>query len=127
MLFMTLALMGIASGNVRAAVDVFNNSDKTGVCSGDPATKPDFCKDTTVNENPITGPNGIMTKIIQVLAILVGITAVIMLIISGIRLSASGGDPQAVKAARTGVIYSLVGIAVAVAAQAIVTFVIGKA
>ena len=125
-----VAFLGVSAGTAQAAVDVLNNtSNGTGVgpCNNPNATStPAFCNDTATSD-PILGPNGIMTKVIQILAILVGITAVIMLIISGIRLSASGGDPQAVKAARTGVIYSLVGVAVAVAAQAIVTFVIGKA
>lgn len=123
-LLLTVSLLVLSSASVQA-VDVLSNNQ--GPCSGASGSGqlPSFCSDQTTTD-PLLGANGILTKVIQVIALLVGVIAVIMLIVSGIRLAASGGNDQSVKTARSGVIYALIGVAVAVAAQAIVTFVIGK-
>lgn len=57
---------------------------------------------------------------------LIGAIAVLFVAISGLRYILSGGDPQKTAKAKDGIIYSLVGVAVALTAEAIVTFVIGR-
>jgi hypothetical protein len=49
-----------------------------------------------------------------------------MITISGLRYVLSAGDPQKITQARNSIIYSLVGLAVAIAAEAIVHLVLGK-
>lgn len=53
-----------------------------------------------------------------------GGVAVIMVIVGGIRMAASHGDPSQIKAGRETILYSVVGIIVAVASYVIVNFVI---
>jgi hypothetical protein len=54
----------------------------------------------------------------------IGAMAVLMVAISGLRYILSDGDPQKISRAKNSIIYSLVGVAVAIAAEAIVHFVI---
>lgn len=70
------------------------------------------------------GASGIFRTITNVLLFLIGAVAVIMLIIGGIRYTISGGDSTAVTAAKNTILYSIVGIIVALLAYAIVNFVL---
>lgn len=78
------------------------------------------------NNNPIYGKEGIVTKLVSLLGFVVGVLAVIVLIVSGIRFAINGSNPQEVTKARNGVIYAVVGIFVAVLAQGIVQFILIK-
>ncbi|HEX9595112.1 MAG TPA: hypothetical protein VF996_03230 [Candidatus Saccharimonadales bacterium] len=60
---------------------------------------------------------------INVLLYIVGVAAVVMLIVGGIRYIVSSGDQQAVAGAKNTIIYSIVGIIIAVLAYAAVNFV----
>ena len=62
--------------------------------------------------------------VINVILGFVGVIAVIILIISGISFITSQGDPGKVSKARSAIIYSIVGIIVALLAFAIVNFVL---
>ena len=65
----------------------------------------------------------IINNVINVLLYIVGVAAVVMLIVGGIRYIVSSGDQQAVAGAKNTIIYSIVGIIVAVLAYAAVNFV----
>ncbi|HSW79695.1 MAG TPA: hypothetical protein VLG47_02860 [Candidatus Saccharimonadales bacterium] len=56
----------------------------------------------------------------------IGVVSVIMVAIGGFQFIMSQGDPQAAGRARMTIIYSVIGLAVAISAEAIVAFVIGK-
>ena len=68
----------------------------------------------------------IITDVINVLSVLVGAVAVIMIIISGIRMVTSSGNPDAVSGARSNLFAALIGIAIVVLAQTIVIFVLNN-
>jgi hypothetical protein len=70
--------------------------------------------------------SGLFKTIVQILSILAGVAAVIMIIVSGFRYITSGGDPQKVAGAKNALIYALVGLIIAALAQVIVHFVLGK-
>ena len=74
-----------------------------------------------------TGATGIFKLVVNVLSILAGALAVIMVIISGFKYITSAGDPNKVASAKNTLVYALVGIAVAALAQTLVHFVINKA
>jgi hypothetical protein len=113
----------VSSKTFAAPVDVL-----TGPCQGTAASASSSCQDdsTTATSNPIYGPNGILTEAIQILAWVVGIVSIVMILISGLRMITSGGDSNAVNSARSAILYSLIGVAIAVSAQIIVVFVLGK-
>ncbi|HSW37453.1 MAG TPA: pilin [Candidatus Saccharimonadales bacterium] len=57
---------------------------------------------------------------------IMGGLALLMITISGLRYIFSAGDPRKTAQAKNGIIYSLVGLLVAIAAEAIVAFVLGN-
>jgi hypothetical protein len=62
--------------------------------------------------------------IINTLLYILGIIAVIMIVIGGIKYTASNGDASRVKSAKDTIMYSVVGLVVAIFAFAIVNFVV---
>lgn len=63
----------------------------------------------------------------DVLAIVFGIVgalAFLMIVISGLRYIISAGDPQQISKAKNGIIYALIGLCIALIAEAIVAFVV---
>ena len=63
-------------------------------------------------------------KITNTILYIVGIVAVIMLIVGGIKYVISGGDSKKVTDAKNTVLYAIIGLVVAFLAFAIVNFVI---
>lgn len=66
----------------------------------------------------------IIQTVINAILFVVGIVAVIMIIIGGFRYVASGGDSSAAAAAKNTILYAVIGLVVAIAAFAIVNFVL---
>ena len=77
------------------------------------------------SSNPEQKINDTLTAVVGVLAFIVGVMAVIVIIIQGLRLIASGGDSNTANSARNGIIYALVGLAVALLANPLVEYFIG--
>jgi TRAP-type C4-dicarboxylate transport system permease small subunit len=80
----------------------------------------------SVSDGATTDLTVIITNVINILLFLVGTTAVIMLIIGGFRYVTSNGDSSAITSAKNTILYSIVGIIVALAAFAIVNFVLSQ-
>lgn len=70
------------------------------------------------------GETGAFRQITNTILYIVGVVAVIMLIIGGIRYVISGGDAKKVTDAKNTVLYAIIGLVIAVFAYAIVNFVI---
>lgn len=108
-----LVLVGSSS-----AVDVFP------VCGSGAAQNSSTCKDIGAGTaNPVIT---VLRTVINIISFIIGISAIIVIIISGLRMIVSGGDPNNIKLAREAIIYALVGVMVALVAQAIVVFVLNK-
>ena len=90
----------------------------------------DECKDADARKATYDSASTKLEKaikaIINLLSIIAGIIAVIMLIVNGLRFITAAGDSNAITSARNGVIYALVGLTIAVLAQVIVRFVLTR-
>lgn len=80
--------------------------------------------------NSIGGSNAqslpvLIKNILNILFFIIGIAAVIVLIIGGLRYVFSSGDEKGVTAAKNTILYAIVGLVVAVLAFSIVNFVLG--
>lgn len=64
--------------------------------------------------------------VINILSIIVGLAAVIMIIVSGLKFIISSGDSTAIASARNGLLYAVIGLIVAALAQVLVRYVIKK-
>ena len=70
------------------------------------------------------GDTGVFKQVTNTILYIVGIIAVVMLIIGGIKYVISGGDAKKVTDAKNTVLYAIIGLVIAFLAFAIVNFVI---
>lgn len=104
------------------AVDVFDEA-----CRNTPNAS--ACRDDrvqTTNDNSIFGPDGVLTKVARLIAVVVGIAAVIMIIIGGFKYVISSGDPNNIKSAKDTIMYAIIGMIVAASTQSIVLLVLER-
>ncbi len=87
---------------------------------------PSYCQTTGTTKDPLTGPDGTLTKITNIVGFVAGAVAVIMIIIGGFRFVISRGDSAKVVTARQTILYSVVGLIVIVFARTIVIFVLSR-
>ncbi len=78
------------------------------------------------NSGNTTDLSGLIKNIVNVLLFIVGVAAVIMIIIGGLKYTTSAGDQSAITSAKNTILYSVVGLVVAALAFAIVNFVVDK-
>ena len=113
----TPKLLGVAS-----AFDINTDSCK-GVSSA-------VCKDSQSVQksgaNPLVGPDGIITTAASLLSFVLGVAAVIIIIVAGIRFAINGSNPQEITKSRNAIIYASIGLFLAVISQTIVQFVLKK-
>jgi hypothetical protein len=116
----TLALVPASVSAATTTPDIYNN-----LCSG---TNLDLTQSNTDCSSGASNSNlqSLLTKIINIFSVVVGIIAVIMIIVGGLRYITSGGDTGRVGAAKTTIIYALVGLVVVALAQLIVRFVLNQ-
>ena len=71
--------------------------------------------------------DNILTDVVNIFSLIVGVVAVIMIIIGGLRYITSGGDSGNVSSAKNTIIFAIVGLVIVALAQVIVHFVLAKA
>ena len=69
---------------------------------------------------------GIIKIIVDILLFVLGAVCVVMIVIGGIKYTTSQGDQTAVSSAKNTILYAVVGLVVAIAAYAIVNFVLAQ-
>lgn len=99
-----------------AAADLFKICSKGGGSSA-------ACSSETEN---ISGTGGVVLKAANLVAIVAGIAAIIMIMLGGFNYITAGGDSNKISTAKNMVIYALVGLVVIALARTIVGFVIGR-
>lgn len=65
-------------------------------------------------------------RILSLVFVILGAISVLMIVIAGIKYSASQGDPQAISKAKGTIIYAIIGLIVAIMSTVIVGFVFGR-
>ena len=66
----------------------------------------------------------VFKNVVNILLFIIGAVSVIMLIYGGIRYTTSGGNANSVTAAKNTIMYSIVGLIIAILAFAVVNFVV---
>jgi len=82
------------------------------------------CSATT--KNTVTGPNGVLKKVSLIMAVISGVVAVIIILLSGFRYITSAGDAQKAASARSAIVGAVVGLVVIAASESIIVFVVSK-
>lgn len=95
------------------------------LCSGaNLSTNPSDCAGSTAEAN--NSVNNIIKTVINIFSLVVGVVAVIMIIIGGLRYITSGGDSGNVTNAKNTILYAIIGLVIVALAQIIVKFVLGR-
>lgn len=68
----------------------------------------------------------IIKTLIQILGIIAGIAAVIMIIVAGLKYITSGGEASNLSSAKNSLVYALIGMVIVALSQVIVHYVLGK-
>ena len=128
---LTVAVFALAVPSTAAAFNIFNPTDSsgnsTGVdCSQGNNSQSAVCSQGNTTTNPLTGNGGYLDEITNIVAIVAGIAAVILIVVGGIRLTASGGDAEKVSSARKTVSNALIGIVVIVVAHTLIIYVVTR-
>lgn len=63
-------------------------------------------------------------KILSLLLYAIGAVAVIMIVVGGIKYTTSNGDSNSIQSAKNTILYSVIGLVVAILGQAIILFVV---
>lgn len=98
-----------------AAVNVFDNCNGAG-------SDTTICKATKTDK--LFGAGGLWNRILSTFTFIIGAIAVLMIVIGGLRYVTSNGDPAQLSSAKNTIMYSAVGLVIAVMANAIVNFVL---
>jgi hypothetical protein len=123
--FLIVSLTAIFAGVLYAApahaFDVFG-----GACSGGGADSA-VCQDKTKgSSNPLTGSNGVLIKIANVIAVAAGVLAIFVIIMAGWKYVTSGGDTAKIQAAKHTLMYAIIGLIVIALSDTIIGFVLSK-
>jgi hypothetical protein len=114
-------LFTLAPTATAAAASNFNNAACNGAAVVSGGNCPGSGKAATDSIN-----NVIRTAII-ILSVIVGVAAVVMIIVSGLRFITSNGDASSIASAKSGLTWALIGLVVVGLAQFIVHFVLNSA
>ncbi|HSH17937.1 MAG TPA: pilin [Candidatus Saccharimonadales bacterium] len=101
-----------------------------GLCNGvefDPASGEGGCDPATQGGPAADRVSALLRRIINIFSWVVGVIAVIMIIVGGLRYITSGGDSGNVSSAKNTILYALVGLVIVALAQFIVRFVLTQA
>lgn len=117
---LAMTLMIVAPAPVFAAT-------KDDVCEGLALTGGGNCANSTATAEAESTVNRTIKYVVNLLSFIVGIIAVIMIIVSGIKYITSSGDSNSVNSAKNTLLYAIVGLVVVALAQVIVRFVLTQA
>lgn len=121
-LFVTIflgILSAIALPAPKVSASLFDGA-KTDACNGVALSSGAGCTDTggTLNKT--------LTLALNMFSIVIGVIAVIMVIVAGIKYITSQGESAHVAGAKDTLIYAIVGLVIVAMAQVIVHFVLGR-
>lgn len=108
----------VPAGTAIAQLDIVNDD----VCSraNGVGGNPTACQDDNPGQDRLFGDRGIFTIVVNVISIVIGVAAVVVIIIAGIQYMTSTGDATKTNNAKNALIYAIVGVVVALLAQAVV-------
>jgi hypothetical protein len=70
--------------------------------------------------------SAMIKSVLKVVFAIIGALSLLMITVSGLNYITSAGEPDKASRAKNGIIFALIGLAIALAAEALVTFVVGN-
>ncbi|CAN5399968.1 hypothetical protein BH10PAT3_BH10PAT3_5480 [soil metagenome] len=121
---MVVALLLIGLGMLPALPVYAADSAKASVCEGIGLTASSGNCTGDANTQSV---NGVIGSVVNILSLIIGVAAVIMILVGGFKYVTAGGDTNAVGSAKSTITYAVVGLIIAAVAQVVVRFVLHKA
>lgn len=116
-----LMTLGVAPALVLASCAVPTSTAEAIQCgTNNAAGVPD------TKQSPGKTINDTIARVVNLISLVVGIAAVIMIMVGGFRYVTSGGKEESIKGAKNTILYALIGLFVVAFAQVIVRFVLHK-
>lgn len=106
-----------------ACVDSIQNNINTGINAATGSTTACSSSSPGISQ----GIGAIAVEAVNILSVVVGVVAVIMIIYGGFRYITSGGESGSVSSAKNTLIYAVVGLVIVALAQVIVHWVLSSA
>lgn len=114
--------------SIAAVVAIFLVPTSAGAQSPPPIDLSSDCSSVGASDNPACkGSDQFDTVVVNILntAIsFIAVVAVIIIIIAGVRMTTSSGNPSSVQAAKNMILYAVIGVVVAALSYAIVRWVV---
>ncbi len=117
MMFALAAPMAVPA---LASAQITSDTIKNEICKGATASTSGTCA-TGAGQNDLLS---IVRRVITLLSLIIGFVAIFMIIWGGFKYLTSGGDSKNVDAAKSTILYAIIGLVVVLFAQAIVFFVV---
>ncbi|HVW23011.1 MAG TPA: hypothetical protein VHB51_00805 [Candidatus Saccharimonadales bacterium] len=114
---LSVAFAGVGSTSVVYAASALQQDACQGLSQIDSSTD---CGSGGKSVGTVAG------TVVNILSLITGIISVIMVIVAGLKYITAAGDSNKAATAKTTLIYALIGIAITVAAQFLVHFVINS-
>lgn len=125
--FSTWALLIVAQVPLALAQDATSPELKNGLCAGVNLDITSNCNSSGLSQGQANQKlNSIIHTIINLLSVVVGVVAVIMIIVGGLRYITSGGSDTSVTGAKNTILYAIIGLIIVALAQILVRFVLSK-
>lgn len=115
-----LPVLNVSLTPAASAVNVFGKACNLNTNGGG---TPAVCQEANKGGNPVIKA---IRVAITILSVVIGSVAVIVIILSGFKMIRANGNAQDIATARTGIIYAVIGLAIAVIAPLIVGFVLNN-
>ena len=123
-LLIILGFVSFAPAVVSAQFNFFKSGNNPeSICQKPGTSTNTICQDDG-SSNPISGPNGVLLRVTRIIAIVAGISAIIIMMIGATMFIIADGDPGKAASARSTVFGAAIGLIIIVAAQAIISFVV---
>lgn len=97
------------------------SGSKSAACQG-----VEFDESATCNnvKDSASGLTGLLKIVLNLLSLIVGVAAIVMIIVAGLKYVTSQGDASQVSSAKNTLLYAIVGLIIVAMAQVIVVFVL---
>ncbi len=117
------ASLGLLAPAAMPATVFAQPSIQEGLCQGAELMVGATCQQVS-DADAAGGVNEVIETVINIFSIVVGVIAVIMIIVGGLKYITSGGDSGNITGAKNTILYAIVGLVVVALAQIIVRFVL---
>lgn len=120
-------LFSLPAASVFAADAITSPDLSNGLCAGVNLDVNSSCTSGGLSQGQANQKlNNIIHTVINLLSVIVGVVAVIMIIIGGLRYITSGGSDTSVTGAKNTILYAIIGLIIVALAQIMVRFVLSK-